>query len=496
MTPEIRSSTLFRVEYVRVLKSPAVSLALGLLLLAALWGARNAAHLHRGQAADLARMANEETEWYADVRMRAARYGQPWPTPVPYWQDPTGASGFSRYFLRRFAAKPHLPLSVLAVGQSDLQPFAIPLRLETLFGGDPVYDYEPPRALATGLFDLGFVLVFVLPLCIGAATAAVGAYERDQGILPLVAAQALSPRRWWLVRLAALAAVFIPGVCLCVVVALVAAGAPIVDAWPQTVAAVTLVTAHTTFWLSVGGWCLARGHHAVAAASTVVAAWLMLTVAMPLAGSLALRYTAPAVSRVTQVNELRVTTDDVQREADSVVARRLIAHRGPGAAPVNPASLDYSTRLVLITQEMEERLAGQERDRQEYSRAAATIATIVSWLSPQIAFHEALTDLAGTGTARHQQFLRAVRAFQLELRAFMYPRVLAAVESTTSKACSGCPGRLTFTEYDAIPRFTMQDAPASVRVASALRTAAWVGLLAAGIAVWGIGRGKTWALGA
>jgi ABC-2 type transport system permease protein len=84
---------------------------------------------------------------------------------------------------RRHASKPHLPLSILSVGQSDLQPFAVPIRLETLFGGDPVYDFEHPRALATGSFDLGFVLTFVLPLCLGAVAAAIGAHERDQGIL-------------------------------------------------------------------------------------------------------------------------------------------------------------------------------------------------------------------------------------------------------------------------------------------------------------------------
>ena len=139
---------------------------------------------------------------------------------VPYWQDPTGASGFSRYFLRRFAAKPHLPLSVLAVGQSDLQPYAVPLRLETLFGGDRVYDFEPPRALATGRFDLSFVLVFVLPLGLGLAVAAIGAHERDHGILPLVAAQSVSARRWWFARVSALATVLVPGMIVAVVVGL------------------------------------------------------------------------------------------------------------------------------------------------------------------------------------------------------------------------------------------------------------------------------------
>jgi hypothetical protein len=77
----------------------------------------------------------------------------------------------------------------------------------------------------------------------------------------------------------------------------------------------------------------------------------------------------------------------------------------------------------------------------------------------------------------------------------MYPRVLETVRSTSQKACSTCPGRLTFVDYDAIPRFSWQDQPATVRAASAFRAAGWLGLLAAMLAVVGIGGARTWALG-
>jgi ABC-2 type transport system permease protein len=129
---------------------------------------------------------------------------------------------------------------------------------------------------------------------------------------------------------------------------------------------------------------------------------------------------------------------------------------------------------------MERRLEPQERRRQDYARTADRIARVIAWLSPQAAFHTALTDLAGTGTSRHRDFLQAVRAFQLELRAFMYPRVLEPVTSPISSACIGCPGRLTFAEYDVIPRFAFTDAAPNVRSAAAVRTAAWFALLATG----------------
>jgi hypothetical protein len=149
---------------------------------------------------------------------------------------------------------------------------------------------------------------------------------------------------------------------------------------------------------------------------------------------------------------------------------------------------------VLITEEMEQRLEHQDRRRQEHLRTVANIATVVWWLSPQIALHVALTDLAGTGASRHQAFLREVRHFQLQLRAFVYPRVLDAVRpAAASGPCRNCPGRLTFVDYDAIPRFTMEEPGSATRVASALRTAGWLGLLATIVAVAGIGGATKWA---
>jgi ABC-2 type transport system permease protein len=484
---------LLRYELRRVVRAPIVWVLLALLLVAGTWGTVNTAKLHRDQAADLTRMAHQESVWYADVEARAIRYAQPSSESVPYWQDPTGASGFSRYFLKRFAAKPHLPLSVLAVGQSDVQPFAVPVRLETLFGGDRVYDFEPPRALATGFFDLGFVLVFVLPLCVGAVAAAVGAQERDDGILALVAAQPVSPVRWWAARLGALAAVLVPGTVLGAIVALVVAGAPIVTAWPETLATMVLVGAHVLLWLAVAAACLVRGQGAVGTASTVTAVWLALTLVVPLTGALAVRLLFPPPSPIADVSELRRTVDAVQREADAVVARRLMATLGPSAQAIDPTALDYSTRLVLITPEMEDRLATQEERRRAHMQSAGTVASLLAWLSPQLAFQTALTDVAGTGMARHARFLEAVRAYQLELRNFMYPRVLRPAYATAHRVCDDCPGRLTFTDYAAIPRFTMPEPSVESHRMAALSTAAWFLLLAAVITGASLGR-ATWAI--
>jgi hypothetical protein len=76
----------------------------------------------------------------------------------------------------------------------------------------------------------------------------------------------------------------------------------------------------------------------------------------------------------------------------------------------------------------------------------------------------------------------------------MYPRVLQPVTFQGVPSCGGCPGRLTFTEYDAIPRFAFTDDAPSERSGRSLRTAAWLALVAIVVGLLSIAGSRTWAL--
>ncbi|RDZ26095.1 hypothetical protein [Lysobacter silvisoli] len=166
---------LLRWELRQVGRSRLLWLVLGLLALAMLWGADSGAALHRAQDAAIAQARAADRAWLEQTRERARGYAQPAAEPLPYWQDPTDVAGYSRYFLRAQAYKPNLPSSPLAVGASDLLPTRLPVKLETPFGVEPVYDFEPPRSLGLGRFDLGFVLAYLLPVATILLAALLGA---------------------------------------------------------------------------------------------------------------------------------------------------------------------------------------------------------------------------------------------------------------------------------------------------------------------------------
>jgi ABC-2 type transport system permease protein len=493
MTGSLPLTTLLRYEVRRVGRSGPIWIIVIGVAIAAVVGARNGAALHARQRADAAAAVAAEQAWYADIEDRVRRFSQPSTTPLPYWQDPTDAAAFSRYFLRRHALKPHLPLSALAVGHSDLQPYVVPLRLETLFGGDPVYDYEHPRALSIGMFDLGFVLVWILPIGAIAIAALAGAVERDHGIIPFIASQPLTASRWFAVRGLAILTMVVPSWGAATLLALAVSGTPIVDHVAEAAAAVAVIAAFTSFWFAVTLAVVARGAGAVGALATGAAVWLVLAVAMPLAATAAIRIAAPPPSYERYVEDLRSVKDAVEAERDRIVARAVASDTGQRLDVMDSTRFDYSTRLTMLTPEIERRLQPHQTAREHQAAISRRVARVLEWLSPQMAFQSAIEALAGTSTRRHDRFAAAVREFQLELRRFMYARVMRQAVAPVQPSCGGCPARLNFTDHNAIPVFAFDEPPARRRAWQAMISAAWLATITAAVAAFALRRAR-WAI--
>src|SRR6188508_2820797 len=87
------------------------------------------------------------------------------------------------------ALLPPAPLGALAIGQGDVCPNYIKVTarsLDALVSGDQI---EHPLAVASGQFDVAFVILFLYPLLIFAVSFDLTASERDRGTLRMVLAQ-------------------------------------------------------------------------------------------------------------------------------------------------------------------------------------------------------------------------------------------------------------------------------------------------------------------
>ncbi|UHQ23695.1 DUF3526 domain-containing protein [Lysobacter sp. 5GHs7-4] len=483
---------LLRWELRQVGRNRLLWLVVGMLILAMVWGARGGADLHRQQTTAIERAQRSDAAWMQQVHARAQRYAAPASGELPYWQDPTDIGGFSRYFLRVQAYKPHLPLSPLAVGASDLLPARLPVKLETTFGIEPVYDFENPRGLALGRFDLGFVLVYLLPIACILLVGLLATFERDNGMLRLIAAQRVGPRAWLSARIAAIALWLAPAVMLGLGLALMLAGVDLSAAWSELLVAMALVLAYLGFWLALGFAVVARWPSAAAAISSLVALWALLAIGLPLAGNAAVAAYAPAPSAVAVVDEQRRANDAIAARRDAIVATAFHQRADLSAAIERVASIDYATRLSFLVPELERRLSPlhqrqtQARDRRERA------SDLIGYLSPPLGLQSAMATLAGTDLARHRAFEAQARAYQLGLRAWFYPRIQREIAAPTPRAPAGSYGRMNFRDYDAIPAWSAAYPPASERIATVAPVLSWLALLAAALTAWALSRLRHW----
>lgn len=479
---------LFLFELRTLARSPVLWLTSLLLGTALVAGAFNTRALHLEQNAAITSAEQSQGSWYAELEQRAARYAQPAPEQLPYWQDPTDVSGFSSYFLRAHAAKPHLPLSVLSAGQSDLLPYLLPLSLETPFGIEPAYDFEAPRHLALGNFDTGFVLVYLLPIALIVLVALLGAYERDHGLLRMVAMQTGTPRLFLAFRLLALSVMFIPITLLLLSFALLASAVPLASALPAFLSALVLVAFYAVFWLTAGFLALALQRGAAATAGILMGAWLLLVLGLPLGANLLIDAAAPAPSRVLYVDTLRRVDDALSAERSMLVSSWLMANSRNPAAPVPT----YAAEMTIIAPEREKRLASVEAERQSHQDAQEFWNRIINILSPPLAMQQTLAGLAGTDDTRHDFFLEATRTYQQELRDFFYPRVQAEILQVRPPACADCAGKLQFTGFTEIPRFEFQYDPKPVQRAAVLKALLQLLLCSAALSVAACMRARAW----
>lgn len=392
------------------------------------------------------------------------RYSQPAAINVNYWQDPTDAFGYRTYFMAAYAVKPPTPLSVLAAGQSDVQPAVtkIDFGFSTVFD-DTATEIGSAAALRLGPFDLAFVLVVLVPLAIIALAGTRLSSEHDSGILRMIAAQPTGPRRVAGAKFGAAALVALTATLGGTALALLLSGGlGDLAGWSGTAALLAAaLAAYVVFWVAACALAASLWRGAVAALAVLVLAWAFLTVALPTALSLAVDALAPVPSRIAAIDASRQAQAHFYagNEAAAVTAGWLEARLPKDARRPGLADAPELKRLARDAH-YDEALADHHRTARAQALAASAWSQKLALLSPATALALALETASGTDAGRHAAFLSEAATYRRSLRAFFEPRILAQVLDPVP-VCAGCPARLDFDAYDAVPAFAPADARGS-----------------------------------
>ncbi|MGW8391346.1 DUF3526 domain-containing protein [Pseudoduganella sp. HUAS MS19] len=394
----------WKFELVLLLRSrPALAVLAVLALLSSLavWSGM---HTVAAQRVALERIAGVHA---ADIGERAAR------------QAADGEAGLAAYYTPHLTFDPPAPLAFAAIGQRDVQPYALQVRALGLQA--QLYESEAfnPELAAPGRFDFAFVLVYLAPLFIIALMHDLVSGEREAGRLRLLSSLPGEPGALWrrrvVLRLALVAAAQLLPLAAGALLSGAAAG--------ETALLAGAAMLYVAFWCGLAAWGAALARSAAAGAALLLAAFVLLALVLPTTVNAVLERALP----VAQGAELALAQRQAVHTAwdkprEETMQRFLRTHPEWKDTPPLPQGFHWKWYYAMhqAGDDAVSVQAAQYRralwSREEWTRNAGLV---LAGVNVQVLLHR----LAGTDMEARLAYLDRVAVYHERVRRHFYPYV-------------------------------------------------------------------------
>ena len=388
-------------------------------------------------------LAQDDARWAELAReLTRAERGE---ITLDRWRHPGAPAWLGQ--VGRHASLPVTPLAALSAGELARRPAQVHVTVDSLDALLSADETEPAALLVGGGFDLGLVVVAVLPLLLLAVAYDVVSAERERGTWPLIRAQPVDLSRLVLAKIAVRAAILVGPGLGATVLALAVTRVDLAneDILVRLLVWTLSVGLYSAFWCAVALAVNVWGWSSATNAVVCVAVWLGVVVVIPSVIQSTAQLAYPMPARAELVVAARETASQLEPDAREILARH--DARFPELRPSSGRRVaDRTTLQYAVLQEQEERLApllarfAAQRTRRE---------VLVTWLrslSPALAVQGILDDIAGSGPGRYRAFLQAVARYHAVWRAFFLGRMYRG-------------DAVTVGDYAQIPRFAFVDDP-------------------------------------
>lgn len=429
----------------RLLTSDAsLRVVLVVIAIALAYGAFTGGRWMRAHEAGLERARTEERERLALHEGTMHRLAAGDRLDVSPFTDPRNPQVAASRSAPRYAILPPQPLGALGIGQADLLPASLKITSEAreqITGGS---ELEHPLRLLTGRFDVAFVIVYLFPLLVLALTYNVLSGEREQGTLALALSQPVTLRVWLGAKLVVRLAVVLAGVVALLLLALPLAGIDVTA--PGTLARLTwllvAMALYGAFWMALALLVASFGRPSATNAMVLAACWLVLVLLVPTLLNLLTRARHPLPSRVELVQAVREASEAATAEGSRLLARYYEDHPELATGGAEQAMNDVAMVRLAVAADVERRVRPLLDEFERRREAQHQLVARWRHASPALLLHDVITDLVGTGAARHRHFMTQVTAYHDAWRGYFVPRIAR---------------REQLHSYAELPRFTYRD---------------------------------------
>jgi ABC-2 type transport system permease protein len=336
---------------------------------------------------------------------------------VKEYGKPGGEAGSAAYYTFHLTSDPPSPLAFAALGQRDVQPYVLRVRLLGL--QSQLYESETlnPELALPGAFDFAFVLTYLAPLIIIALMHDLVSGEREAGRLRLLVSLPSSGAGVWVRRgvlryLLVLGALLVP-----FVIGAGVSGAPVAG----TFAMVLTAAFYGAFWVGLSLWVTARGRGSAANGATLVGCWIVLTLLAPALANAVISRALPVAKGIdlTLAQRERVHRAwDIPKE-DTL---RPFFAKHPEWRDTPPVTGRFHYKWYYAMHEVgDDGVAAEAAEYRQSLRAREAWTARLGWLLPAAAVQTLLHRAADSDLRAHLEYQARIERFHTQLRGYYYP---------------------------------------------------------------------------
>ena len=336
---------------------------------------------------------------------------------IDQYGKPDGEAGYAAYYTFHLTSDRPSRLAFAAMGQRDIQPYVLRVRLLGLQA--QLYETETfnPELALPGPFDFAFVLIYLAPLAVIVLMHDLVSGEREAGRLRLLSALPAAPGGLWLRRAGLRAGLVLLALLAPLLVGAALARAPVLGVATLGLVAVLYVAFWTGLGLLVGAW----GRRSAFNAAALVGCWIVLVLLVPALANAVLSRAVPVGRGVDLTLAQREAVHhawDVPRAA--VMDPFLAKH--PELKGTPPVGAPFHWGWYYAMHEMgDDSVAGQVAEYRASLAARQAWTERLGWLSPAAAAQSLVHRVADSDLPAHLAYQDSVTAFHRRLQAFYYP---------------------------------------------------------------------------
>ncbi len=337
----------------------------------------------------------------------------------------------------KYAILEAAPLSLISTGQSDIEVFYTKVSYLTDILQANNISFENPFNIATGQFDLAFVLIYLFPLLIIALTYNLLSGEREQGTLLLLLSQPIAIRTWLIAKLTFRFAFLLLTVLLLLLLCFIIFKVDFLNV--DFIYLVLAIGLYTLFWFALSFFVNLLGKSSAMNTLLLLASWLLFVFVIPSVANMAATSLYPVPSRVELVNAKRQAEQDTEKNKEAVLAKFYQAH--PQLSPKSEkeqSDQDYYREYVALREVIDEQVGKVQTNFDKQLHQQQSFANSFQYFSPAVLMQNAMNEIAQTDSKYYKNFQKNVLAYQNQWKAYFKPMFISG-EKVTQEVFSQIP---------------------------------------------------------